>query len=139
MNVTRREALKILGGVVLLQSGCASSTPSSGIDGQCVVQILPGPVPNPEEKDHLEKPTPLAGAGVRVLEGSGEQIIKGITADARGRFRLILPPGQYRLMASLPPLFPEKNRKPEPPGIEEVTVKPHGFTTVQLTFVDARE
>jgi hypothetical protein len=94
---------------VLVLTGCAANrpadgrggggTPSSGPSGVAVTgTVAAAPAcPGPERLDSPCPPRPVAGAQVE-MEATGTAVATTTTDDA-GRFRFVVPPGNYRITA----------------------------------------
>ncbi|MBI4769818.1 MAG: carboxypeptidase regulatory-like domain-containing protein [Chloroflexi bacterium] len=99
----------------------ASPAPSSGIEGQ----ILIGPA-CPVVQIGSPCPDQPFQATVNVLSTAGAQVLQ-FQSDARGRFRVALPPGSYVLRPESPG---GPTRAPE----QTVTVQPGAFAQVTITY-----
>jgi hypothetical protein len=81
---------------IVLAAGCGSGEAGGGQPRGWIAGVVWGgrPVcPTPTGKDSLTcHPTPLAH-GVFVVSGGG--MTRHVHADAKGRFRVALPPGRY--------------------------------------------
>lgn len=95
----------------------------TGIKGK----VLRGPVyPGPEiagKRDEV-----LFSAAFHVRDSEDEEVAR-FESDEKGRFKVLLPPGEYTIIPdkSAPILFPQRQRK-------EVTVPEDGFAEVTLKF-----
>jgi hypothetical protein len=91
--------------VALVLAGCSvgqpggGSTPSPNPAGVAVtgtVTAAPG-CPGPQRADTSCPPKPVAGARVEIEAGG--VLVASTTADASGRFRLVVAPGTYQITA----------------------------------------
>ena len=97
-------AALVLGSLVMaMLAACATSSPgggqsptASGIPITGTVTARPG-CPGPERLDSPCPPRPVAGARVDVLRGG--TIVTTVTTDAAGRFRALVPAGEYDVTA----------------------------------------
>jgi len=109
-----------LGPVYAAKPAIADET---GIKGK----VLRGPVhPGPATPGNPDE-VPFRAA-FQVLDSEEEEVAK-FESDDKGRFKIILPPGDYTIVPhkSAPILFPQRQKK-------EVTVPEDGFTDVTLRF-----
>jgi hypothetical protein len=102
------------------QSGEAKS-PASGVRGIVTLSGCPGPV-RPGESCTKR----FEGAQIRVLKLAGGGVVRTFRSHAKGRFRVRLPAGRYRL-------------DPLPSGIARaapvtVDVGPRGFRYVHIDY-----
>jgi hypothetical protein len=116
-----------LAAVVSLSLSCqAMDSPvadSSGIEGQVLrTNTKPGPIRQGEPTE-----VPFS-ATFRVLDAGGEEVLT-FTTDEDGRFKVVLPPGDYTIVPAenAPVLRPATQKKP-------VTVKEGAFTELRLVF-----
>jgi Carboxypeptidase regulatory-like domain len=89
----------LLGGVLVACAGSAppaGTSPPTGLPITGTVTARPG-CPGPERLDSPCPPRPVAGARVDVLRGG--TIVTTVTTDAAGRFRALVPAGEYDVTA----------------------------------------
>jgi hypothetical protein len=122
-------------------AGCGySGDGTSGIEGQCRVEVLGG-APGPSgELVGNGGPGRYGRAAIKVQTRGGDQTLAKTTADADGLFRIPLKPGTYRLVAVAPKPLPVEPPGPtpltgaQPPEPIDVEVKRGAFTEVTVTF-----
>lgn len=112
--------------LAFLAAACGSDAASpDGGDQGVRGQVLLGPTcPGPMTDASPCPDRPLAGVTIRVLQ-DGTPLDETATSDARGRFELSVPPGEYTLEAVVDPGGPGMFAKPV-----GVTVPSEGFVEV---------
>jgi hypothetical protein len=101
------------------------SSTTQGVEGVCLVCVVPGPPPPAGEKFE-PRSLPREGVVIQAHSRSG-QIVAETTTDTNGKFHLRLLPGMYRLVCELTP-HPLDNRLRE----RSVVVFPGFFTEVNF-------
>jgi hypothetical protein len=104
----------------------ATSPPTtSGIDGVALV----GPIA-PVERPGEPNARPLPNAVITVQpDGGGAEIVRQRT-DPQGHFRIVLPPGRYRVV----PLPPQPNQTLPRGEIQTVTVTANQFANITVHY-----
>lgn len=97
MPALRGLPVLLLLALVLSASACLGGARSGTVLG--VVVVEGGPLPQPAQSDG--RPVDSAPLVVRGRTQSGHVLVRRLTADGRGRFRLTLPPGRYRITAPI--------------------------------------
>lgn len=113
--------------VVFLVGCLHAASPVFGADTGIKGKVLRGPVyPGPTIQGKPDE-APFS-ALFRVLNSEDEEVARFET-DEKGRFKILLPPGEYTIVpdASAPILFPKRQKK-------EVTVPEDGLADVTLEF-----
>jgi hypothetical protein len=118
---------EVRGSEIVQAGGGVPVTPQgeSGIEGQTVISpARPGPL---REGDSGSAPFQTT---LVVLSASNGQPVASVETGSDGRFRVSLPPGEYRIGPS-----PEQQRRRFPRGGEQtVKVQPGRFSKVRLEF-----
>lgn len=97
----------------------------SGIEGQTLISpIRPGPV-----REDTPSTAPYAATLAIVAKANGREVAR-LKTGSDGRFRMALPPGEYRIV----PVQERPGRFMPSASEEEVTVRPGQFTHVEIHF-----
>ncbi len=119
----RRFALLLVAALTLAACGNRPSAPSdSGVEGI----VLIGPMCPVEREGSPCPDRPLAATIVVTRDGEEVTTVK---SGEDGRFRVVLEPGEY----VLEPVGPSPGSPPTARHVP-VTVKPHAFTQVTVSF-----
>lgn len=112
---------------LLVVASCTRTPTDAGVDGQvllgptCPVQRVGEPCPD----------QPLGGAMLQIVTDPGGKEVSTLRADAAGRFKKALKPGNYRVR-----FVPEPGKPGMSGGDVGVTVTEHRFTSI-IVSVDS--
>lgn len=115
--------------VALSLAGCAKQASAPGADSGIRGTVTLGPLCPVERVDSPCPDRPLQ-ADVQVKDAASGDVVATVSSDADGRFTVEVPPGRY-VMEGVPPTpgSPFPLAKPL-----DVTVRPHRFTEVTVSF-----